>query len=65
MLSSSDEQREYHTLYATREHPEPLPDSQYWIGTYLGDRPPGAVRIVPLGIDLDGLPNRTIRAPTA
>src|ERR1022692_1424630 len=56
MLSSSNEQRaqgygvpagEYHSLYATREHPEPLQDSQYWIGTYVGDRPPGAVRIVP------------------
>jgi hypothetical protein len=65
MLSSSDEQRaqgygvpaaEYHALYATREHPEPLPSSQYWFGTYVGERPPGSVRITPLGIELDGLP---------
>jgi hypothetical protein len=65
MLSSSDEQRakgygvpppEYHALYAMREHPEPLPHSQYWIGTYVGERPPGSVRVVPLGIELDGLP---------
>jgi hypothetical protein len=65
MLSSSDDQRaqgygvpaaEYHALYAGREHPEPLPHSQDWIGTYVGGRPPGAVRIVPLGIELDGLP---------
>jgi hypothetical protein len=65
MLSSSDEQRahgygvpaaEYHALYARREHPEPPLHSQYWIGTYVGERPPGAVRIVPLGIERDGLP---------
>ena len=65
MLSSSDEQRaqgygvpptEYQALYATREHPEPLPGSQYWIGTYVGERPPGAVRITPLGIELEGMP---------
>lgn len=65
MLSSSDEQRtqgygvpaaEYHALFAMRERPEPLPDSQYWVGTYAGERPPGSVRVVPLGIELDGLP---------
>jgi hypothetical protein len=65
MLSSSDGQRahgygvpaaEYQALYATREHPDPLPSSQYWIGTYIGERPPGSVRVVPLGIELDGLP---------
>jgi hypothetical protein len=65
MLSSSDEQRaqgygvpptEYHALYAMREHPQPLLHSRYWIGTYLGERPPGSVRVVPLGIELDGLP---------
>jgi hypothetical protein len=65
MLSSSDEQRalgygvpegEYHALYATREDPEPLPHSQCWIGTYVGDRPPGSVRVVPVGIELDGVP---------
>ncbi len=64
MLSSSDEQRaqgygvptaEYQELYSMREDPEPLPHSQYWIGTYVGDRPPGSVRVVPLGVELDGL----------
>jgi hypothetical protein len=65
MLSSSEEERargygvppaEYRALYATREHPEPLPHSQYWISRYLGERPPGAIRVVHLVIKLDGLP---------
>ncbi len=65
MLSSSDEERaqgygvpseEYTALYANREHPEPLPHSQFWIGYYAGRRPPGTIRVVPLVIGLENIP---------
>jgi hypothetical protein len=64
LLSSAEEDRadgygvppeEYRALYATREHPEPLPYSQYWTGRYVGERPPGAIRVVPMVVELDGL----------
>jgi hypothetical protein len=62
MLSSSDEERargygvppaEYVALYATRGNPQPLPASQFWIGYYAGQRPPGTIRVVPLVIEPD------------
>jgi hypothetical protein len=62
LLSSPEEDRtvgygvpleEYRALYATREHPEPLPYSRYWIGRYVGERAPGrTVTLTRLGAGL-------------
>lgn len=71
MLSSSGEDRargygvptqEYTALYSARDHPEPLPHNQFWIGYYAGERPPGNIRVVPLLIELDGIPELDVPA---
>jgi hypothetical protein len=71
MLSSSDGDRacsygvppeEYTALYATRDHPEPLPHSQFWIGCYVGERPPGTIRVVPLVIKVYDIPESDMPA---
>jgi hypothetical protein len=71
MLSSSDEDRacgygvpatEYVALYAAQDHPQPLPFSQFWVGCYTGERPPGSIRVVPLVIELDDLPEPDVPA---
>ena len=65
MLSSSDAERaqghgvpreEYEALFASKEAPEPLPYSRYWCGQYVGARPAGGVRLVPVVVEIDGLP---------
>lgn len=69
LLSSSDEERasgygvpapEYAALYASRDHPEPLPNCQFWTGYYAGERPPGTIRVVPLVVELDDIAEPTV-----
>lgn len=65
LVSSSEDDRargygvpaeEYAALYSRRDHPEPLPYSQFWIGCYAGERPPGTIRVVPLVVELNDIP---------
>ncbi len=63
MLISSDDARlagygvpptEYTALYEQRDRMEPLPFSQYWIGTYTGDRRGASVWVTPFVIEAKG-----------
>lgn len=63
LLMSSDEARaggygvpptEYAALYAQRNRMEPLPFSQYWIGSFTGDRRTSSIWITPFVIEVVG-----------
>jgi hypothetical protein len=63
LLISSDEARasgygvppaEYSALYAQRDRMEPLPFSQYWIGSYTGDRRASSIWVTPFVIEVTG-----------
>ena len=63
LLISSDEARlggygvsptEYTALYAQRDRVEPLPFSQYWIGSYVGDRRGASIWVTPFVIEVVG-----------
>lgn len=45
---------EYAALYAQRDHVEPLPFSQYWIGSYGGHRRQGSIWVTPFVIEVIG-----------
>jgi len=63
LLVSSEEARasgygvpptEYTALYAQRDRVEPLPFSQYWIGSYTGDRRALSIWVTPFVIEVIG-----------
>ena len=63
LLMSSDEARaggygvpptEYAALYAQRDRLEPLPFSQYWIGSFTGDRRTLSIWITPFVTEVVG-----------
>ena len=63
LLMSSDEARaggygvpppEYTALYAQRDRMEPLPFSQYWIGSHTGDRRTSSIWVTPFVIEVIG-----------
>jgi hypothetical protein len=69
MLISSAEDREqgyglppseYELLYAQRESMEPLPSSMFWVGRHTGELRLGSVRVTPLSLNVDGLPESDI-----
>jgi len=71
LLVSSDQARlsgygvplgEYAALYAQRDRVEPLPFSQYWIGSYTGNSRTSSIWITPFVIEVIGAesPSRTL-----
>lgn len=63
LLMSSDEARlngygvppgEYAALYAQRDRMQPLPFSQYWIGSYAGERRASSIWVTPFVVEVVG-----------